>query len=64
MAVTLESTTLKDIASAVADELSLDSADQLSVAQVTATVTYEVVKPDWLDEWYDEYARRHDEVPF
>lgn len=61
----LESTTLRDIAQAVADELELDSVSRVSVSQVTVTITYEVQRhPDLLDQWYDEWCNQHDEVPF
>lgn len=66
---TLNSTTLRDIASAVADELQLDAADRLSVTEITVSVTYAVRREeedfasDWLDRWYDEQAERFD-IPF
>ena len=67
MATTLESTTLRDIAMAVADELQLDDGELLSVSQVTVSVTYQVNRHEndsWLDRWYDEYVRAHEELPF
>lgn len=62
----LGGTTLKDIAAAVADELMLDSAE-VTVSQVTVTVTYSVDRHDFLDDWYDRYIAEHEadeEVPF
>lgn len=66
MATTIESTTLKDIAAAIADELQLTDNEMLSVSQVTVSVTYQVdrqPKDDWMDEWYEEF-RRKEVTPF
>lgn len=65
---TIESITLKDIAAAIADELQLDSVEQLSVSQVTVSVTYQIDRshqpdPDWMSEWYEDYLKR-EVVPF
>lgn len=67
--VLLESTTLKDIAAAVADELMLDDVSEIKVSQVSVTVVYSVDnKKDFIDEWYESYLARLDEenieVPF
>lgn len=59
---TIESATLRDIAAAIADELSLTDSEMLSVSQVTISVTYQVnrqpAKGDWMSEWYDEFVRK------
>lgn len=62
MATTIESTTLKDIAAAIADELQLTDNEVLSVSQVTVSVTYQVdrqpIQDDWMDEWYKEFQQK------
>lgn len=62
----LNGTTIRDIAEAVADELMLDSTE-VTISQVTVTVTYSVGNQDFLDDWYDRYIAEHgidEEVPF
>lgn len=63
---TITSSTLQDIARAVADELQLDNFDRsISVREITVAVTYQVTQPDIVDTWYDEYLRQHgEEEPF
>lgn len=63
---TITSSTLQDIARAVADELQLDNFDRsISVREITIAVTYQVTQPDIVDTWYDEYLRQHgEEEPF
>lgn len=71
MATTMifEGTTLRDIAAAVADELSLDPTSEIKVSQFTVTVTYSVdsQKDDFLDDWYERYLMEHEDgedIPF
>lgn len=58
---------LKDIAAAIANELQLDSAECLSVTQVTVSVTYSIDRSsgqtDWMDEWYQEFKQK-EIIPF
>lgn len=59
---TIESVTLQDIASAIADEQQLGDTELLSVSQITVSVTYQVDKQarqdDWIDQWYEEFKQR------
>lgn len=65
---TITSSTLQEIAAAVADELQLDTPARVSISEVTIAVTYQVDhhQRDFIDEWYDEYVCQHGEieVPF
>ena len=57
--------TIREIASAIADELQLNSTDRISVKEVTVSVTYQVDQfagSTWLDDWFRESFA--DEVPF
>lgn len=60
----LDQVTLESIAQAVADELQLSVDESVSVSQVTIAITFDTHRHDWLDDWYEKYASRHDEVPF
>lgn len=66
MATIVNRSSLDNISSAVADELLLDipEGESIEIKQIAVAVTYELVKPDWLDEWCDMYDREHDEIPF
>ena len=68
MNATIAGASLRDIASAVADELQL-TADSITVSQVTVIVTYSLDDKhvDFMDDWYNEYLNRQAEeieVPF
>lgn len=64
---TIESVTLQDIASAIADELQLSDTELLSVSQITVSVTYQVDRQarqdDWIDQWYEEFKQK-EVIPF
>lgn len=69
---TIESVTLKDIMSAIVDELQLGDTEMLSVSQITLSVTYQVDRQtqseaqsedDWVDRWYEEFEQR-EIIPF
>ena len=65
---TIESVTLQDIMSAIADELQLNNTELLSVSQITVSVTYQVDRQarqedDWVDQWYKEFKQR-EMIPF
>lgn len=72
---TTEVMKLQDVIMAVADELQLATDDNVSVSQVTVTITYSMEhqnhqddQDDFIDDWYKSYLDRLDaegiEVPF
>lgn len=53
---------IKEVLAAVMDQLGLDDIDDVTITNITVTLTMDIDNQssnDWLDEWYEAYQHRY-----